>query len=68
MAFTETQLAALQAALASGVLRVSYDGRSVEYRSVADLERAIGRVKAGLDEQNGTAAPRQVRTFGAKGV
>lgn len=68
MAFTETQLAVLEAALASGTLRVSYDGRSVEYRSVAELERAIARVKSGIAEQNGTTTPRQVRAFGAKGV
>lgn len=68
MAYSQTQLTALEAALASGALRVSYDGRSVEYRSVAELERAIGRVKAGLDAQAGTASPRQLRAYGAKGV
>lgn len=37
MAFTQTQLDAIDAALASGELSVTYDGRSVVYRSVDEL-------------------------------
>jgi hypothetical protein len=48
MAFTTTQLEALEAAFASGTLSVSYDGKSVTYRSLADLERAISVVRAAL--------------------
>ena len=47
--WTETELAALRRAYASGTLRVNYDGKSVEYGSAQDLlarirtiERAIG--------------------------
>jgi hypothetical protein len=32
---------ALSASRASGVARVSYDGRSVDYRSLAEIDRAI---------------------------
>jgi hypothetical protein len=32
---------ALTAQRASGVARVSYDGRTVEYRSMAEIDRAI---------------------------
>jgi hypothetical protein len=32
---------ALLASRASGVARVSYDGRSVDYRSLAEIDRAI---------------------------
>jgi hypothetical protein len=42
-------IAALQAALASGELRVSYAGRTIEYRSVAELSRAIDLLRAELD-------------------
>ena len=35
--WTETELTALRRAYASGTLRVSYDGRSVEYGSAEDL-------------------------------
>ena len=39
--WTETELAALKRAYASGTLRVSYDGKSVEYGSADDL---LGRI------------------------
>ena len=49
--WTETELAALRRAYASGTTRVSYDGKSVEYGSAADLlarirtiERAIAAI------------------------
>ena len=40
--WTETELAALKRAYASGTLRVSYDGKSVEYGSADDL---LGRIR-----------------------
>lgn len=52
MSYTQTQLDALRAALASGITRVSYDGRTVEYRSMADLERAIATVERGLGQRS----------------
>jgi hypothetical protein len=48
VAYSQTQLEALEAALASGMLRVSFEGRSVEYRSVEELKKAIAEVKAAL--------------------
>ena len=47
--YTEAQRDALREAIASGVLRVSYDGRTVEYRSLADLRAALRDVEAALD-------------------
>ena len=32
---------ALSASRASGIARVSYDGKTVDYRSVAEIDRAI---------------------------
>jgi len=53
--WTETELAALRRAYASGTTRVSYDGKSVEYGSAADLlarirtiERAIAAIGRSL--------------------
>lgn len=40
MAFTQTQLDALDAAIASGELIVKYDGREVTYRSFDQLVKA----------------------------
>jgi hypothetical protein len=50
MAFTLTQLAALEAAYASGEQVVQYDGKRVEYRSIKDLEIALNRVRGALTE------------------
>lgn len=40
MAFSASDLEALEQAIATGELRVTVDGRTVEYRSVADLVAA----------------------------
>ena len=60
MAYTTTQLAALQAALASGELSVEYDGKKVQYRSISELERAIAVVQGALEAAGTfTAVPRR---------
>lgn len=68
MAYTVQQLEALKAAFASGALRVTYDGRTVEYRSLDDLARAIGTVEAALAAAAGTAPIRQVRLSSRRGL
>lgn len=46
MAMTQGQIDALEKALASGALRVSFpEGGSVEYRSIAELKEAIAYAK-----------------------
>jgi roadblock/LC7 domain-containing protein len=68
MAYTQTQLEALEAALASGTLRVSFEGRSLEYRSVDELKKAIAEIKAALAAAD-PAAPRSrvLRIYTGKG-
>ena len=68
MSFTQTQLDALEAALASGALTVEYDGRRVTYRSVAELKEAIAEVRAALDSAAGKTRVRQIRVHSSKGV
>ena len=46
MTYTPEHLHALREALASGEHRVTYEGKSIEYRSVADLKAAIAEVEA----------------------
>jgi len=46
--WTETELAALRRAYASGTLRVSYDGKSVEYGSAADLLARIRTIETAI--------------------
>lgn len=48
MAFSTTQLTAVEAAIASGELVVQYDGRRVEYRSMQELIAARDLIKAEL--------------------
>ncbi len=48
MSYTTTQLTALRAAAASGVTRVTYDGQTVEYRSIDELLKMIRLVEAAL--------------------
>lgn len=67
MAYTTTQLAALQAALASGELRVTFEGRSVEYRSIEDLMKAIAVVEDALNAAAGTPIVRQIRMSSSSG-
>lgn len=49
MSFTQSQLDALKAAYASGVKTVQHDGKSVTYRSLADMERMIERMETALN-------------------
>ena len=48
-AYTQAQLDALCEAYASGVTKVTYEGKTVEYRSLADLSRAIATITAALE-------------------
>lgn len=48
MAFTTTQLEAIESALASGELTVKYDGKEVTYRSMKELLTARDLIRAEL--------------------
>lgn len=66
MAYTQSQLDALEAALAKGERRVSFGDKTIEYRTVEELAAAIREVKRGLfDDAVATGlwsgAPRQIR-------
>jgi hypothetical protein len=72
MAYTETQLQALEIALAKGERRVTFADKTVEYRSVEELKAAIREVKRGISEQAVATglwpgAPRQIRVTTRKG-
>ena len=57
MTWTQSELDALKAAYASGTLRVSYDGRMVEYGSEADLIRRIRVIERGIAAVSGKPRP-----------
>lgn len=68
MAYTQTQLEVLQAALASGELEVMFEGRRIRYRSIEELERAIATVQGELTTQTGTKRVRRVQMTVSKGL
>ena len=59
---------ALTAQRASGVARVSYDGKTVDYRSVAEIDRAIDALDREIASTEGRRMVRHVRVTTAKGL
>lgn len=56
MAFTQSQLDAIDSAIASGELKVAFDGREVVYRSMDDLMKARLTIKSSLEAAGITTA------------
>jgi hypothetical protein len=52
----------------SGVARVSYDGKTVDYRSVAEIDRAIEALDREIATLEGRRIIRQVRITTSKGL
>lgn len=64
----QTRRSALAAQRASGVARVSYDGKTVDYRSIAEIDRAIEALDREIASAEGRRMVRQVRVITAKGL
>ena len=68
MTYTEDQVRALREALTSGVLTVSYDGKSVTYRSVDEIKTALTEIEnARARAREAGRQVRQIRIVGNKG-
>lgn len=68
MAWTQTDLTNIETAIASGELTVSFEGRTVTYRSMEDLLKARAEIKASLASAGTIAKPvRQIRVWSSKG-
>jgi len=65
--YTNAQLNALKKALATGERRVSFGDKTVEYRSVEELQAAIRTVEAEIARNAGASPKRQIRVTTAKG-
>ncbi|MGE0650268.1 MAG: phage head-tail joining protein [Alphaproteobacteria bacterium] len=65
--WTETEIAALKRAYASGTLRVSYDGKTVEYGSAEDLLRRIRTIEREIDAAAGKSRPARSYAAFSKG-
>ena len=59
---------ALAAQRSSGVARVSYDGKTVDYRSVAEIDRAIEALDREIAAAEGRRIVRHVRMTTSKGL
>jgi len=68
LAELQTRREALAASRASGVARVSYDGKTVEYRSLAEIDRAIDVLDREIATLEGRRLIRQVRVTTSKGL
>lgn len=68
LAELQTRREALAASRASGVARVSYDGKTVEYRSLAEIDRAIDVLDREIATLEGRRVIRQVRVTTNKGL
>ena len=64
----EARLDALKAQRDSAVARVSYDGRSVEYRGTAEISSAIAELERELSALQGKPPVRQIRIYTSKGL
>lgn len=58
----------LSAQRSSGVARVSYDGKTVEYRSVAEIDRALEALDREIVVLEGRRIVRQIRVTTTKGL
>ncbi len=67
MTWTQSELDALKVAYASGTLRVSYDGRTVEYGAQADLIRRIRVIERGIATAAGKPRPSRSLASFSKG-
>jgi hypothetical protein len=63
----EARLEVLKAQRDNAVARVSYDGRSVEYRGTAEIARAIAELERELQTLEGKAPVHQIRIYTSKG-
>ena len=59
---------ALTSQRTSGVARVSYDGKTVDYRSVAEIDRAIEALDREIAEAEGRRMVRHIRVMASKGL
>lgn len=57
MAWTQNELDALKAAYARGTLRVTYDGKTIEYGSAVDLKSRIDTIQAELSANSPNKRP-----------
>ena len=66
MTYTIAQRDALKQAITSGVLRLSYDGKTVEYRSMNELKAALNEIESSLVRDSGDPQTRRIKIYAEK--
>lgn len=66
MTYTIAQRDALRQAIASGVLRLVYEGKHVEYRSMDELKSALNEVEQALARDGGEVQTRRIKIYAEK--
>jgi hypothetical protein len=64
----QSRLDALKAQRDSAVARVSYDGRTVEYRGTTEISHAIAELEREIAAIEGKTPIRRIRVFTSKGL
>lgn len=69
MAYSQTQLAQLETAIAKGATTMQLNGRKVEYRSLEEMERLRDSMRAELGVSSAkTSRSRVINIAGGKGL
>ncbi|MEG3639290.1 phage head-tail joining protein [Magnetococcus sp. PR-3] len=63
----QTRLETVRAQAHSPIARVSYDGRTVEYRGQDEIQTAIADLERQIAQASGTKPVRQIRVHTTKG-
>lgn len=67
MATLQEQLDALKAARATGEKRVTYNGKTVEYRDISEIEKAIAAVEGEINAASSTPTSRSALAYFNRG-
>ena len=68
MAWTQSDLDAVEAAIATGELNVQHNDKSVRYRSITELLKARETIRTALaSATSSVVVPKQTRLFSRKG-
>lgn len=67
MATLQEQLTALKAARATGEKRVTYNGKTVEYRDISELNQAIAAVESEIQATSTTPTSRSSLAYFKRG-
>lgn len=68
MTFTPEMLAELEKAYASGTKRLTYEGKTIEYQNLSDMERAINTLRRSLNAKAGKRKSRRVHLASNRGL